>query len=71
MAHVEIYTGTDGDFYFRFVAENGEEITRSSEGYADKRDAIRAIELAHGANFELKDQTVDVTAGIVDGEVGS
>jgi len=47
-AHVELYVGEDGDWYFRFVADNGEQITRSSEGYRNRGDAVEAILLAHG-----------------------
>jgi len=46
--HVELYRGQDGGWHFRFVAANGEELTRSSEGYKSKADAMHAARLAHG-----------------------
>jgi hypothetical protein len=37
--YVEIFPGTDGDWYFRAMSTNGEEIYRSSEGYKYFTDA--------------------------------
>jgi uncharacterized protein YegP (UPF0339 family) len=45
---VELYRADDGDWYFRFIAANGEQLTRSSEGYQNKADAMHAARLAHG-----------------------
>lgn len=38
----ELFKGTDGDFYFRFVAANGETVL-SSEGYTTKANATNGI----------------------------
>ena len=51
--HVEVWKGSDGDYYFRFVAANGEQITRSSEGYRNRVDALDAAMLAHGGQEHL------------------
>jgi len=53
--HVELFRGEDGDWYFRFVAANGEQITRSSEGYRNRQDAIDAmILIAHGVGVVIR-----------------
>ena len=41
---VELFKGENGEWWFRFVASNGEEITRSSEGYKNRGDALEAVE---------------------------
>lgn len=43
-ARLELFTGSDGDWYWRFIASNGEEIARSSEGYRRKIDCSSAFE---------------------------
>ena len=42
---VEFFRGDDGDWYFRIKAGNGRELARSSEGYRQKRSAVRAASL--------------------------
>jgi len=42
--HAELWEAAD-DWYFRIVAANGEELARSSEGYRNRADAERALEL--------------------------
>lgn len=37
----EFFEGTDGDWYWRKMGGNGEEISRSSEGYSSKEGAER------------------------------
>ena len=39
MDRYEVFEGTDGQFYFRRVASNGE-IVASSEGYEDRDSAV-------------------------------
>lgn len=34
----------DGDWYWRYI-KNGEQISRSSEGYRNKADCLRGIEI--------------------------
>lgn len=43
MAKFEIFKGTNGNFYFRLKAENGE-IIAQSEGYSSKQGAKNGIE---------------------------
>jgi uncharacterized protein YegP (UPF0339 family) len=61
-------SGKDGDWYFRIMAANGEEIARSSEGYANRTDALSTLELLLGdsVNIETEDETAktDVEAPI-------
>lgn len=42
MGSFEIFIGTDGQFYFRLKAENGE-IIASSQGYTTKQSARMAL----------------------------
>ncbi len=52
MAHMDyfaIFKGQDGAWWWRFVAGNGREIFRSSEGYWHKQDCQRSIEIAKGS----------------------
>lgn len=42
MESFELFTGTDGQFYFRLKAENGE-IIASSQGYTTKQSAENGI----------------------------
>jgi uncharacterized protein YegP (UPF0339 family) len=49
MAHIDhflVFKGTDGQWYWRFVAGNGREIFRSSEGYWNKEHCLHSIEIA-------------------------
>jgi uncharacterized protein YegP (UPF0339 family) len=48
--HVEVFEGEDEDFYWRRVGANGEEVSRSSEGYSTQSNANRA---AHSSNPDL------------------
>lgn len=47
----EVYEGEDGLWYWRHVADNGEQLSRSSEGYYSKWNAERA-----------RDRAVELTA---------
>lgn len=42
MAKYELFKGTNGLFYFRLKAENGEKIAQS-EGYSTKQAALNGI----------------------------
>lgn len=42
MGKFEVFKGTDGKFYFRLKAENGEKIAQS-EGYTTKQAALNGI----------------------------
>jgi len=64
--HIELYKATDGDWYFRLIAANNEEITRSSEGYENRADAIAAILLAHGNGIVIKVEGGEPLIGIED-----
>lgn len=44
--HVERYEDEAGEHRWRIVAGNGEIIATSSEGYTDKRDRDRSLDLA-------------------------
>lgn len=54
MGYYQMYTGHDGDWWWRYVASNGNEISRSSEGYRNKADCRRSIEIMKAS----KDATV-------------
>lgn len=69
--HVELYTGEDGDWWFRSIAENGEQITRSSEGYRNKGDALAAIRIAHGETVAIQDPLDLEPGGIVEPATGA
>lgn len=45
-----IYKDKAGEFRFRFRSTNGNIIFASSEGYKDKRDCQRAVEIAQQSN---------------------
>src|ERR1044072_8551811 len=42
-AKFDVFVGADGDYYFRFVASNGEELLRS-EGYTTRQGADNGID---------------------------
>jgi uncharacterized protein YegP (UPF0339 family) len=42
-AKFDVFVGTDGDYYFRFVASNGETLLRS-EGYTTRQGADNGID---------------------------
>lgn len=44
----ELYRGANRDWYWRFVAGNGE-IVAQGEGYRRKIDAVKAIKLLQGS----------------------
>lgn len=44
----QLFKGNDGDWWWRFVA-NGRVIFKSSEGYENKADAVRGIDIARGS----------------------
>lgn len=41
MAEYQIFEGTDGQWRFRLMANNGEQVGRDSQGYRDRTDALR------------------------------
>lgn len=45
----EVYRGKNNEWYWRFLAGNGEEIFRSTDGYKNKGDCKHSIELAKGS----------------------
>lgn len=49
----EIYQGKDNDWYWRYIAANGEEMVKSSEGYVTYYNARRAAENARRAMPEV------------------
>ena len=49
MAEFEIYLDKDGDWRWRFCAANGEIMADSGEGYEDRDDCERAIEIIREA----------------------
>lgn len=57
-AQFEVYKDQKGEFRWRMRATNGEQIADSNEGYKDKDDCLRGIELlrrdAPGATIEDK-----------------
>lgn len=60
MDQYQLYKGGDGDFWWKFVSANGREIFRSSEGYNNRLDAIRSIEMARASHSAQRiEQYVD------------
>ena len=47
----EVYQGTDGNFYWRLRAKNGETIAQG-EGYARKADALKAVKLIQSVSVK-------------------
>ena len=45
MAEFEIYTDDAGEYRWRFRANNGEIVADSAEGYVEKRDCERGMEI--------------------------
>jgi len=43
--HFKIYVDTSGDWRWRYKSTNGNIIADSSEGYRNKSDCLRGIEL--------------------------
>ena len=41
--HFQIYRGADGLYYWRLRAANNEIVADGSEGYASKRNVMRAV----------------------------
>ncbi len=62
----QIFPGKDGDHYWRQVADNGEELARSSEGYESEsgcRTALtRSVELAAEAQRAMQSAEGDGVA---------
>jgi uncharacterized protein YegP (UPF0339 family) len=59
MAKFYIYKDTRGEYRWRFRANNNEIISDSSEGYKDKEDCKRGINLVkqQSPTAEVEDQT--------------
>jgi uncharacterized protein YegP (UPF0339 family) len=53
---VEVFTGEDGQFYYRAKANNGETLN-TSEGYTRKADALDAAVAVYGMDAAYKDKT--------------
>ncbi len=45
MGTFEVYADKSGEFRWRFLAANGKAVASSGEGYKDKRDCLRGIEI--------------------------
>lgn len=57
-ARYEFYADTDGLFRWRLRSSNGKVISVSSEGYSDKRNALRGLEICREeARAEVRDLT--------------
>jgi uncharacterized protein YegP (UPF0339 family) len=50
---IDLYHDSEGQWRWRFVAGNGKTLADSGQGYADKRDAIRGLELVTSGTYEL------------------
>ncbi len=61
MAEFQIYKSTNGEFRWRFRADNGETIATSSEGYTRKQGCQHGIELVQqkAATALVEDQTTE------------
>ena len=59
MLKIVRYKDRSGQHRARFLAANGENIWRTSEGYKDKRDLNHAITLLLHASGRLKVEVVD------------
>lgn len=46
MGKFELWKGRDGQWWWRYIASNGREIFRSTDGYVNRADAVSAINLA-------------------------
>ena len=53
MPKIEFYTDTQGEWRWRIVAENGEIIGASSEGFASKRNASDNLDRLANALADL------------------
>jgi uncharacterized protein YegP (UPF0339 family) len=42
--HIELFTGKDGQWYWRRIAGNGEQVSGGSEGYVRKIDCLEEAE---------------------------
>lgn len=45
-AYYDVRRDCNGEFYWVFIARNGEPIARSSESYVHREDCLRSIQLA-------------------------
>jgi uncharacterized protein YegP (UPF0339 family) len=61
MAKFQVYKSTNGEFRWRFRADNGEIIATSSEGYTTKRSCEHGIELVKtkSPTAQVEDQTTE------------
>jgi uncharacterized protein len=58
MGRYVIYRDTNGQYRWRYVASNGKTIADSGEGYYNKSDCVRGIEIMKGsANAPVTDST--------------
>lgn len=58
-AHLEVYEGRDGEWYWRLRAANGEPVA-SGEGYVSKAGALEGIRATAHALVEALDLASDV-----------
>jgi len=59
MAHFEMYKDAQGEYRWRFRADNGKVIADGAEGYKAKADCEHGVELVRqkAAGAEVRDQT--------------
>lgn len=56
--YFNLFPGRDGNWYWNFQSDNGEEIYRSSEGYTSRQNAVYSIGLVrtHAVNAPVWDK---------------
>ena len=47
-----MFKGYDHNWYWRYVASNGRQISRSSEGYVNKSDCRRSIDIMKSSQYD-------------------
>ncbi|MEM9347713.1 MAG: DUF1508 domain-containing protein [Planctomycetota bacterium] len=45
VSYYKIFKGNDGYWYWRFVASNGRQISRSTDGYVNKSDCRASVQI--------------------------
>jgi len=48
----KMFKGNDGYWYWRYVASNGRQISRSTDGYVNKSDCRASIELMKNSKYD-------------------
>ncbi len=51
-SYYKMFKGTDGYWYWRYVASNGRQIARSTDGYVNKSDCRSSIELMKNSKYD-------------------